>query len=188
MNRQNWKEEQKHIKQRENCRGLVTVFLLITKPTALTVARCSLQILLFQNIYLVQAGLMSQTDRREQSDGSIETDPNRTHKWNHTKEEQLHKSEAQSQQINPPERSRALLNGAWYKLSSTHAAAGGSRARVGCFQHGQEKCLSETEAWAAVMSSTAHARARATARRSFQVTGNNAVHTYTQTHLLVCEV
>lgn len=133
MNRQNWKEEQKHIKQRENCRGLVTVFLLITKPTALTVARCSLQILLFQNIYLVQAALTSRTDRREQSDRSIETDPNRTHKWNHTKEEQLHKSEAQSQQINPPERSRALLNGAWYKLSSTHAAAGGVAGSSGLF-------------------------------------------------------
>lgn len=78
--------------------------------------------------------------------GSVETGPNRTHKWNHTKEEQLHKSEAQSQQIKSPEEpcgaERLLVQTVLY---------GGVAGSSGLFL--TKKCLSE--AWA-VMSSTAY--------------------------------
>lgn len=77
-----------------------------------------LQILLFQKVYLVPAAFakQGQTGVSGQTAAWRRTQTGRTSEI--TKEERLCNSEAQNQQIKPPESNRVVLNGSWYTLYS----------------------------------------------------------------------
>lgn len=127
--RQNGKDEQK---QRQNF-----VFRLVTKATASTVTRRPRQVLLFQNIYLVRAALTPPPGVSRQRQ-RVETQQNAQVEITQ-KEEQLHKSEAQSQQSKSPEEPC----GAQRLLVQTVLCTGGRGVAGSSGLFLTKKCLSE---------------------------------------------
>lgn len=83
-----WKEKQTQKKKgKKPIKVWVTGFRLSPSRPPWVSQILFLQILLFQKVYLVPAAFATRTDGRERRDSSMETDPNRTHKWNNKRGE-----------------------------------------------------------------------------------------------------